>query len=220
MNQGLVSNCTSSTGSTRIALSKLQLTRNTLWHNILLAGRDLLPLLLIVLHLEHKQSIWPLTFTNLYWKFLSSREPNSYQKVRFPIKFCCPDDSTLAHHPLDLLVLETSHRSVSQLNKRSASQTLVLSPASIITSTAPLTFTASEVLHTSYSPNGKNSAVFRANAGKENEKERTIEIWDVINGVKLDEIEVGKEHGDWYFDGELLYYNSIKVLQLTNPLAS
>lgn len=103
--------------------------------------------------------------------------------------------------PLADLLLETSHRSVSQLSKRSGSQTLALSSTNEVLSTSPLAFTAPEVQHTSYSPDGARSAVFRSIKPEGKEKKLLVEIWDVLAGVKEEELEVQKEHGDWYFDG-------------------
>lgn len=97
------------------------------------------------------------------------------------------------------LILETSHRSLSQLSKRSASQTIILSDTQQVIGRSPLVFTAPEVQHTSYSPDGIHSAVFRA-IGPVKDRKLLIEIWDCLEGVKVEEVAVGKAHGDFYFD--------------------
>ena len=98
------------------------------------------------------------------------------------------------------LEISTSHRSISQLVKRNAAQTLILDSANEVIATTPLVFTSHEVLHTSRSPDGKRTAVYRAN-GTGKERKLLIEIWETEEGVKLEEFDVGKNHGDWYFDG-------------------
>lgn len=101
------------------------------------------------------------------------------------------------------LLLDLSHRSLSSLTKRSATQSLGLTSDGQIAFTSPLSFSSPEVQHTCYSPNGKLQAVFRSIAAKEGKGARKIvEVWSVQEGVKLEELEVTEEHGDWYFDGE------------------
>ena len=100
------------------------------------------------------------------------------------------------------LHLETSHRSISQLVKRNATQTLTLDSHTVL-ATSPLVFSSPEVQHASYSPNGTLSAIFRA-TGTGKERKSLIEIWETENGVKVEEIDVGNLHGEFYFDGTLV----------------
>lgn len=97
------------------------------------------------------------------------------------------------------LHVEMSSRSISQLAKRSASQTLTLDAKNAVVATSPLVFSSSEVQHASYF--GGKTALFRAiGAGKE--RKLLIEIWE--DGAKVEEVEVGKCHSDWHFDGASL----------------
>lgn len=119
-----------------------------------------------------------------------------------------PSDAGLRAPRADLdgiaLVLDSSHRSLSALTKRTATQTLGLARDDSVTFSSPISFSAPELQHTSFSPDGKLQALFRstpANEAKEGKK--VVEIWSVKDGVKLHELDVSKEHGDWYFDGEL-----------------
>lgn len=120
---------------------------------------------------------------------------------------------------LAAIQLDTSHRSLSQLNKRPASQTLTLSPTNAVISTSPLAFTSRDVVHTSPSPSGHRTAVFRSNSGKDGDKKLSLEIWDALAGVKDAELELGKRHGDfaldevfgppsWHPDGHTLVYSA------------
>ncbi|KAK4699149.1 acylaminoacyl-peptidase, partial [Phenoliferia sp. Uapishka_3] len=100
---------------------------------------------------------------------------------------------------ISLLHLTTSQRSVQQLNKRSGSQTLTLSSANIVLATSPIAFTSADVVHSSASPDGRRTAVFRINAGKEGNKKLSIEVWDA-EGAREMVIEVGDRHRDFYMD--------------------
>ncbi|ORY88402.1 Alpha/Beta hydrolase protein [Leucosporidium creatinivorum] len=99
------------------------------------------------------------------------------------------------------LLLDTSQRSISALIKRSATQTLGLTDDGAVAFSSPLAFTSPEVQHTSFSPDGKLQAVFRNISAKEGKgAKRVIEVLSVQDGLKLEELDVTEEHGDWYFD--------------------
>lgn len=100
----------------------------------------------------------------------------------------------------NVLQLETSNRSISSLSKRNAAQTLILDSKNEVIAVTPIVFPSQEVLHSSYSPDGQKTAIFRAN-GTGKERKLFIEIWETAEGIKLEEFDVGKSHGDWYFDG-------------------
>ncbi|GAA5972853.1 hypothetical protein JCM11641_003973 [Rhodosporidiobolus odoratus] len=103
---------------------------------------------------------------------------------------------------LSTLQLNTSSRSLSALNKRNATQSLILADDNSVVAASPSVFTSEEVKHTAISPDGKRQAVFRVSAAKEGkEQKRMIEVLDVSSGWKESEIEVTKENGDFYFDG-------------------
>lgn len=123
---------------------------------------------------------------------------------------CRPAELFRGHHALTLaaisasiaLQLDTSHRSLSALTKRSATQTLGLSKDGSVAFKSPLSFSAPEVQHTSYSPDGRLQALFRSTPAKEGkEAKKVVEIWSLKDGVRLHELDVSKDHGDWYFDG-------------------
>ncbi|GAA5892740.1 hypothetical protein JCM6882_000570 [Rhodosporidiobolus microsporus] len=108
-----------------------------------------------------------------------------------------------AQKGLSVLQLTTSSRSLSGLNKRGATQSLILSDAdSSVVATLPPVFSSEEVKGVSLSPDGKRQALFRVIAAKEGKEARkVIEIVEASSGRKEAELEVSKEHGDWYFDG-------------------
>lgn len=43
--------------------------------------------------------------------------------------------------------------------------------------------------------------MFRSLKPEGKEKKLLVEIWDLLAAVKEEELELQKEHGDWYFDG-------------------
>ncbi|GJN94423.1 hypothetical protein Rhopal_007503-T1 [Rhodotorula paludigena] len=100
------------------------------------------------------------------------------------------------------LVLSLSQRSLSALSKRSSTQTLLLNDAdSSVVAATPVVSTSDEVKHVAVAPNGERQAVFRVIPGKDGKEARkVIEIVRVLDGLKEDEIEVSKDHGDFYFD--------------------
>ncbi|GAA6013195.1 hypothetical protein JCM10207_006201 [Rhodosporidiobolus poonsookiae] len=101
------------------------------------------------------------------------------------------------------LLLSASTRSLSGLNKRNATQSLLLSNAdSSVLFSSPTVAVSEEVKHVSISPDGKRQALFRVIPAKEGkEHRRVIEIVEVEGGRKETEIEVTKDSGDWFFDG-------------------
>ena len=102
-------------------------------------------------------------------------------------------------HFATVVNVEMSHRSLSSLSKRSSSQAITLSSSNNQPlALSPLSFTAPEVQHTSVSPDGRRSAVFRVTENKDG-KRAFIEIWDTLGGMKEEELEVGKRHGDFDF---------------------
>ncbi|GAA6057111.1 hypothetical protein JCM3770_002085 [Rhodotorula araucariae] len=98
--------------------------------------------------------------------------------------------------------LTLSQRSLSALTKRSATQTLIVNDADLsVVGATQLVYASEELKHVSLSPDGTRQALFRvlpAKDGKESRK--VVEIVRVSDGRKEEEIEVTKEHGDWYFD--------------------
>lgn len=120
------------------------------------------------------------------------------------------------------LEITTSHRSLSQLNKSNAIQTISLSSNNLITSTSNFTFISSELLHTCHSSDGKRSALFKSLIGNDKEKGgggknvKLIEIWNVIDGQKEGELDVSKSHGDWYFDGRFIILTRLLFTKFRN----
>ncbi|BGP51734.1 hypothetical protein JCM10450v2_007684 [Rhodotorula kratochvilovae] len=118
------------------------------------------------------------------------------------------------------LHLSLSQRSLSGLTKRSATQTLVVNNAdSTVIATTPLVYASEEVKHVSLSPDGSRQAVFRVIPARDaKEARKVIEIVRVLDGRKEEEIEITKEHGDWYFDptfGPALWHPSSSALVYT-----
>lgn len=115
------------------------------------------------------------------------------------------------------LVLDTSHKSISALTKRSAVQTITLKSDCTVAASSPLSFSAADVQHTSYSPDGQLQAVFRSIAAKEGKESRKIvEIYGVHDGALRDELEVTTSHGDWYFDGKPCHRKYLKESHLAD----
>lgn len=111
--------------------------------------------------------------------------------------------STCSLSTTTALVLETSHKSISTLSKRSGTQSIILTSDDNVVATSPVTFTAADVQHVAVAPDGKKQAVFRSIPAKEGKEGRKfIEIVGVQDGNLIEEIELSKEHGDWYFDSE------------------
>ncbi|KAM0754121.1 hypothetical protein T439DRAFT_378208 [Meredithblackwellia eburnea MCA 4105] len=99
------------------------------------------------------------------------------------------------------LQLEYSTRSISQLNKRTSTQTLTLSASTgTVISTSPVVLSSSDVVLSLLSPDGSKSAMFRKNSGKEGSRKLSVEIWDSLEAYKLHEIDLGDDHGDFYVD--------------------
>ncbi|GAA5820928.1 hypothetical protein JCM11251_001881 [Rhodosporidiobolus azoricus] len=108
-----------------------------------------------------------------------------------------------AQKGISVVQYTTSSRSLSGLSKRNATQTLILSDtdSTVVASTPPI-FGSEEIKGVSLSPDGKRQAVFRLIAAKEGKEARKmIEIVEVASARKETELEVGKGHGEWYFDG-------------------
>ncbi|BGP20158.1 hypothetical protein JCM10213_000757 [Rhodosporidiobolus nylandii] len=108
-----------------------------------------------------------------------------------------------AQEGFSVLHLTTSSRSLTALSKRSATQSLILCDADAsVLAASPAVFASEEVRHVAIRPDGQKQAVFRVLAPKDGQEQRKlIEIVDVKSGRKDGEIEVSKEHGEWYFDG-------------------
>ncbi|GAA5863675.1 hypothetical protein JCM8547_003689 [Rhodosporidiobolus lusitaniae] len=103
---------------------------------------------------------------------------------------------------VSVLSVSTSTKSLSALTKRNATQSLFLSSDSTVLAAGPTVFTSEEVKHIALSPDGKRQALFRVLPAKDGrEQKRVLEIVDVLSGRKEAELDVTKEHGDWYFDG-------------------
>lgn len=108
------------------------------------------------------------------------------------------------HFPLLEAVLQvsTSARSLSGLNRRSATTSVILSSDNSVLTTTPAVAISEEVKHVSSSPDGNRQALFRVVPAKEGkEQRRIVEVVDVKSGRKESEVEVTKEHGDWYLEG-------------------
>lgn len=119
------------------------------------------------------------------------------------------------------LVVETSHKSISTLSKRSATQTLTLNRESNVMASSPVTFTSADVQHVAVSPDGQAQAVFRSVPAKEGKEARKfVEIVGLQHGNLVEEIEVTKEHGDWYFDSERRQLHMLFSQSLTPNLAT
>lgn len=111
-----------------------------------------------------------------------------------------------------------SQRSLSAQTKRNLAQTLHYTPGTaddqpnVIGS--PLVETSSEVKHVAISKDGKLQALFRVTSAKEGKEARqVVEIVETESGRRVEELEVTKEHGDWYFDGAL---DPVSRLQITH----
>lgn len=96
-----------------------------------------------------------------------------------------------------------SQKSLSAQTKRTLAQTLTLCDRSLaVESRSPITETSPEIKHCAFSPNGKLQALFRVVPKKESGERKVIEIVQVDEGRKIAEVDVTKNHGDWYFDRE------------------
>lgn len=95
-----------------------------------------------------------------------------------------------------------SQKSLSAQTKRTLAQTLTLDPSLAVESRSPITETSTEIKHVTFSPNGKLQALFRVVPNKEDVERKVIEVVQVEEGRKVAELDVTKNHGDWYFDRE------------------
>lgn len=100
--------------------------------------------------------------------------------------------------------LSYSQRSLSAQTKRNLTQTVHLSPSGgRVQFRSPIVEVSSDIKHTAVSPDGQLHALFRAIPAKEaKESRRIVEIVETASGRRVDELDVTKEHGEWYFDGE------------------
>ncbi|GAA6026237.1 hypothetical protein JCM8202_004732 [Rhodotorula sphaerocarpa] len=98
--------------------------------------------------------------------------------------------------------LSYSQRSLSAQTKRSLTQTVHLWPSGgRVQFRSPIVEVSSDIKHTAVSPDGQLHALFRAIPAKEaKESRRIVEIVETASGRRVDELDVTKEHGEWYFD--------------------
>ncbi|GAA5976049.1 hypothetical protein JCM5350_000297 [Sporobolomyces pararoseus] len=97
--------------------------------------------------------------------------------------------------------LSTSQKSLTALNKRSESETITLDSEGNAIAQSGATFTSDDVKFSLLSPDGSRLAIFRVTTGKDGkDSKRVVEFYTGRGERKVDEIEVTKETGDFYFD--------------------
>ncbi|GAA5930332.1 uncharacterized protein JCM15063_004777 [Sporobolomyces koalae] len=97
--------------------------------------------------------------------------------------------------------ITASHKSLTALTKRTTTETVTLDSNGSVVARSSSVPTSDEVKCSLLSPDGSRLAQFRVIAGKQGkEAKRVVEIFSGAGDRKLDEINVTKETGDFYFD--------------------
>jgi len=100
------------------------------------------------------------------------------------------------------LQFTTSQKSLEALTKYSATETITLDAKAKVIARSPAVSTSEEVKYSIISPDGSRLAKFRVRSGKDGKGEkRVIEILTGRGERKMEEIDVTKQTGDFYFDG-------------------
>ncbi|GAA6010564.1 hypothetical protein JCM11491_002972 [Sporobolomyces phaffii] len=99
------------------------------------------------------------------------------------------------------ILLHTSQKSLSALNKRGATEIVTVDSDNAAIAQSGAVPTADDVKHSLLSPDGSRLALFRVTPGKDGKgQKRVIEVYTGRGERKVEELDVTKETGEFYFD--------------------